>query len=143
MPETSTTTTTNGTNNITNTGTSGGTGGADSTTGSGILKFPRDVQDMYHFMKFSSFEYTRTTRGQLPTNPGYTGHVILPLPANLMANYGANWGTSEFSPIQTNAVDSDILKRIRKRSKNWSELKILLINTQKKQESLQVEWQII
>lgn len=74
--------------------------------------FPQDIKDSYHFMKFSSFRYQRTSRGQLPDNPGYTGHVVLPLPPNLMANYGANWGTSEFSPIQNMAMNSPILRNV-------------------------------
>lgn len=85
---------------------------ADTNSSPGIHTFPRDIKDSYHFMKFSSFKYQRTSRGTLPNNPGYTGHVILPLPPNLMANYGANWGTSEFSPFQKLAVDSGFLNKV-------------------------------
>lgn len=68
-----------------------------------IMYFPEDLENTFHFVKFSSFEYSRDSRGTRPEIRKYTGHVFLPLPANLVANYSADWGQADLAGAGTGA----------------------------------------
>lgn len=122
---------------------------APNTTGTGsnnnnpntqspaVLTFPDNIRSQYHFVKFSSFQYDREVRGKGPKNGGYSGHVVLPLPPNLMANYGANWGASEFSPVQSELMDQEFMSNFGREVRNSGPVNAVGVYGQKIWEGIQ------
>lgn len=60
------------------------------------LRFPGDLVTMDHWMRISSFKYSRASRDAVnAVNAAFTGHVFLPVPSKLSANYSSEYSNKE------------------------------------------------
>lgn len=91
------------------------------------LRFPGDLDNIYHFVKFSSFKYSRANRSSQPQVNQINGSVFLPMPSNLVVSYSADWSTPEFgiagsmiSDFVENSKNAIVTKL--KNSTEWSDL---------------------
>lgn len=57
----------------------------------GGLEFPSDIHVIDHWVKFSSFEYSRENRTAQPNQLPYKHHIVLPVPPNLTTGYNAQY----------------------------------------------------
>lgn len=86
----------------TNPGTVSTDTGDPSTTTSGTttpitdLYYPADLPTIDHWIRISSFKYSRANRNATTARNGaYTGHVFLPMPSKIQADYSSSYQNQE------------------------------------------------
>lgn len=104
------------------------TGDPTSSTGQPAdLYFPADLPTIDHWIRISSFKYSRANRNATTAqNAAYTGHVFLPMPSSIKSDYSSQYSNEALGVTglaQAGATDiyNDKIKGILNNSKPGKE----------------------